>query len=68
MKSHKVETQVFPITATGGYFQFGLTKREWLAGLAMQGAIAHKGNFSVIEAYEAADAMLERRHETDRKS
>lgn len=59
----------FPVLDTSqtpnGTNQLGLTKREYFAGLAMQGLIAcpdSSGNFATIadDAISFADALLER--------
>ena len=52
---------------------FGLTKREYFAGLAMQGLLAHTGGQSVYanttivgEAIDFADALLEELEKTEK--
>ena len=58
----------FPVTPTDnsgqiGPTEYGLTKREWLAGMALQGILARSFGDSPIKdlvcvSYEYADAML----------
>jgi hypothetical protein len=66
----KADEPAFPVTpeqARQSYSHLGsisgLTKREWFAGMAMQGLLAHYGNGDYLvlrdESYEIADAMLE---------
>ena len=55
----------------GKYGEFGLTKREWYAGLAMQGMCARHANCDhsdvipkiTSSAFEIADAMLKQNKE-----
>lgn len=60
------KVRAFPLaTNIADHVQLGLTKREWFAGLAMQGLVAHQptGFDKYIAAKEAvayADALLAR--------
>lgn len=55
----------FPLNADGTQYE-GLTKRQWFAGLAMQGAIASQtsgGDIDILMCakwcFKMADAMLD---------
>lgn len=59
----------FPVTPTDnsgkiGPTEYGLTKREWYAGMALQGILSrdsiqfHKSTTIAVWAYDYADAMV----------
>ena len=59
----------FPVTPTDnsgkiGPTEYGLTKREWFAGMALQGILSrdsiqfHKSTTIAVWAYDYADAMV----------
>lgn len=53
----------FPVVSPLGESYSGLTRRDWFAGMAMQGILAHYGHQGSSEklaeyAFEHADAML----------
>ncbi len=53
----------FPVAAEGPQTSRGMTLRDWFAGQALNGLLAHTGKTgpAALVAYRAADAMLEAR-------
>ena len=43
---------------SGNTYQPGLSKREWFAGLAMQGMMAQGSDFKWVDCVSAADALI----------
>lgn len=61
-------SSAFPVTPTDnsgqiGPTEYGLTKREWFAGMALQGILSGGGQYNsgddmASDAYNYADAMI----------
>jgi len=54
----------FPVSSVDGYFQFGMTLRDWFAGQALAGLCASASGIGIPSdemagiAYSRADAMI----------
>jgi len=58
-------TPAFPYQTADGYFQNGMTLRDWMAGMALQSLLAHASGEDPHKcpdmAYKLADTMMKAR-------
>lgn len=66
MSNNDIGGYVYPVATDSEVYEYGISRRDWLAGLAMQGIVMRVSDiinfddqvFISKEAYKFADAMI----------